>query len=77
VLHWVARCVCHEHVVEDVYHTAVASMGLDSGVGPSSAARTSSGVGHDNESELSLDTMVDILSQLEDALDPTQPLHGG
>jgi hypothetical protein len=52
-------------------------MGLDSGVGPSSAARTSSGVGHDNESELSLDTTVDILSQLEDAIDPTQPLHGG
>jgi hypothetical protein len=65
-----------------VYHTAPA--GLDFGAGWSYAAGTSStGAAHDDDvPDLGpdLDTTADILSQLEDAPDPTQPsqtLHGG
>jgi hypothetical protein len=51
----------------------VAPAGLDSSAGPSSTARTSSGGGHNDVSEHGLDTMADILEQLENAPDPTQP----
>jgi hypothetical protein len=76
--HWTAtRCGCHERVVEDVYHTAATPVGLDSRVGPSSAAGMSSGAGHDDVPQFGLDTTTDILSQLEDALDTMQPSLGG
>jgi hypothetical protein len=73
-LHWiVARCGCCERV-EDVYHMAATPAGLDSGAGPSYAARMSFvGAGHNDYLDLSLDTTTNILSQHENALDTTQP----
>jgi hypothetical protein len=62
-----------------VYHTAPA--GLYFGAGPSCAAGMSStGARHDKdvpEFSLDLDTMADVLSQLEDApnlMQPSEPL---
>jgi hypothetical protein len=53
-------------VVEDVYHTAAAP--ADHG------ARTNSGARHDKDIlGLGLDTTTDVLEQLDDAPDPTQP----
>jgi hypothetical protein len=40
---------------------------------PSSAVGMSSGDGHEDASELGLDTMVDVLSQLKNAPDTKQP----
>jgi hypothetical protein len=73
----VKQCGCHERVVEDVHHTAIAPVGLNSGAGPSSIAGTSFGAGHEDISELRLDTTTDILSQLEDAPNVMQPSLGG
>jgi hypothetical protein len=68
--------------VEDVYRTV--PTGHDFGVGSSYAAGTSSaGVAHDDDDPdlgLNLDSMMDVLTQLEDAPNPTQPsqaLQGG
>jgi hypothetical protein len=59
-------------VVEDVYHTVATPTGLDSGTGLRYAAgMNSGGAGHDDHLNLSLDTIADILSQLEDAPDTT------
>jgi hypothetical protein len=73
------RYGCHEHVAEDVYCTTPTA--LDFGAGSSYAAGTSSAaVAHDDVPNLDLDTMADVLSQLEDAPDtthPSQPLQGG
>jgi hypothetical protein len=69
-----AHCGYHEHVVEDVYHTAAAPASLDFGVGLSSAAGMSSGAGHEEVPELRLDTTADVLLQLIDGPDETQPL---
>jgi hypothetical protein len=81
--HWItAHCGCREHVAEDAYRTAPAN--LDFGAGSSYAIGTSSaGPAHDDDiPDLGpdLDTTVDVLSQLEDAPDLTQPsqtLQGG
>jgi hypothetical protein len=55
--------------------------GLDFGAGSSYAVGTSSvGATHDDVPVLGLDTTTDVLSQLEDSLDPTLPsqtLQGG
>jgi hypothetical protein len=56
---------------------AAAPTGLDSIVGSSSTTGTRSGVGHEDVPELELDTTVDVLSQLKDALDTTHPSQGG
>jgi hypothetical protein len=48
------HCGCRERVVEDVYRTAAALAGLDSGVGLSSCAR------HEEVLKLRLDTTVDV-----------------
>jgi hypothetical protein len=82
------RYGCRERVGEDVYCTAVA--GHDFGVRSSYGAWTSyaggmssAGVAHNDDNldlGLDLDTMADVLLQLEDAPDPTQPsqaLQGG
>jgi hypothetical protein len=59
--------------MEDMYRTT--SAGHDFGVGSSYAAGTSSaGAAHDDDDPdlgLDLNRMTDILSQLEDAPDPT------
>jgi hypothetical protein len=72
-----ARCGCQECVAEDVYHTVPTD--LDFGAGSSYATGTSStGATHnDDVPDLGpdLDTMADVLLQLEDAPDPTQPSH--
>jgi hypothetical protein len=68
-----ARCGCWERVAKDVYRTML--VGHDFGVGSSYGAGTSSaGAAHDDpDLSLDLDTTADVLSQLEDAPDPTQP----
>jgi hypothetical protein len=55
-------------VVEDVYHTTATLSSLDSSEGPSCSG------GHNDVPELGLDTLTDILSQLEDVPNPTQLL---
>jgi hypothetical protein len=61
--------------MEDVY--CMAPAGLDFGAGSSYAAGMSSaGVAHDDDVPNlgpNLDTTADVLSQLEDAPNPTQP----
>jgi hypothetical protein len=70
-----ARCGCREHVAEDVYR--MVPMGQDFDVGPRYATGMSSaGVAHDDDVPdlgLDLDTTADVLLQLEDAPNPTQP----
>jgi hypothetical protein len=69
--------------VEDVYHTVPAGydfgVGSSYGAGMSYAAGTSStGAANDNDDVdlgLDLDTTADVLSQLEDPPDLTQPSH--
>jgi hypothetical protein len=73
----VAHCGCQEHVVEDVCRTAPAGhnfgVGSRYGAMTSNVARTSSAhAAHDNDDPnlgLDLDTIVDALSQVEDAPD--------
>jgi hypothetical protein len=77
----VARCGCQECVVEDVYHMVPAGydfgVGSSYGAGMSYAAGTSStGAANDDDDVdlgLDLDTTADVLSQLEDPPDLTQP----
>jgi hypothetical protein len=53
----VVHCGCHEHVVEDSYHTTSTPVSLNFGAGMSYAAGTNtSGAGHNDYSDLSLDT---------------------
>jgi hypothetical protein len=76
-----AHCGCHECVAEDVYRTTATSPRLDFGARPSYATGMSSAsAGHDDYPDLVLDTTADVLSQLEDALEstqPSQPSQGG
>jgi hypothetical protein len=68
------HCGCCEHVVEDVYCTMATPVGLNYGARSSYADEMSSGgAGHDDSPDLGLNTTMDILSQLEDAPDTTQP----
>jgi hypothetical protein len=76
----VARYGCWECVAKDMYHTAPAGydfVRLSYGAEMSYATGTNSaGATHDDDDPhlgLDLDTMADVLSQLEDAPDPTQP----
>jgi hypothetical protein len=76
----VARYGCWECVAKDMYHTAPAGYDFvrsSYGAEMSYATGTNSaGATHDDDDPhlgLDLDTMADVLSQLEDAPDPTQP----
>jgi hypothetical protein len=73
-----ACCGCRERVVGDVYHTT--PVNHDFGAEMSYSTRTSStGAAHDDDDDpdlgLDFDIIADVLSQLEDAPDPTQPSH--